>query len=72
MIPLISVCSLSEGKWLLNTISASIETVSKCLFVCVWWLSDGVVTKPLPNQTSVTEASGGAGEECSPADSSQR
>ncbi|XP_078100214.1 FAST kinase domain-containing protein 2, mitochondrial [Sander vitreus] len=36
------------------------------------YLIDGVITKPLPNHTSVTEASSCAGEERSPAESSQR
>ncbi|XP_031148119.1 FAST kinase domain-containing protein 2, mitochondrial [Sander lucioperca] len=37
-----------------------------------FYLIDGVITKPLPNHTSVTEASSCAGEERSPAESSQR
>ncbi|XP_044043972.1 FAST kinase domain-containing protein 2, mitochondrial [Siniperca chuatsi] len=37
-----------------------------------FYLIDGVITKPLPNQSSVTEASSCVGDECSPAESSQR
>lgn len=37
-----------------------------------FYVIDGVITTPLPNQTSVTEVSSCAGEECSPAGSSQR
>ncbi|XP_031707664.1 FAST kinase domain-containing protein 2, mitochondrial [Anarrhichthys ocellatus] len=37
-----------------------------------FYLIDAVITKPLLNQTSVTEAGSRAGEECPPAESSQR
>lgn len=36
------------------------------------YIIDGVITKPLPNHTSVTEAGSCAGDESSPAESSQR
>lgn len=37
-----------------------------------FYLLDAVITKPLPNHTSATEGSSCLGEECSPAESSQR
>ncbi|XP_041835077.1 FAST kinase domain-containing protein 2, mitochondrial [Melanotaenia boesemani] len=37
-----------------------------------FYLIDGLITKSVPNQTSLTEGSGCAEEQCSPAESSQR
>lgn len=47
-------------------------TLQEMVMVENFYLIDAVITKPLPNQTSVTEASSSAEEECSPAESSQR
>ncbi|XP_008299937.1 FAST kinase domain-containing protein 2 [Stegastes partitus] len=62
---------LSQG--LQSVLSNEAHTVlQEMVLVENIYLIDGIVTKPLPNQTSGTEASSCAGVEGSPAESSQR
>ncbi|XP_076580324.1 FAST kinase domain-containing protein 2, mitochondrial isoform X2 [Chaetodon auriga] len=65
------------NPWLLHSLRSVLQdqadtTLQELEVVESFYLIDGVITKPLPNQTSVTEASSHAEEASSPAESSQR
>ncbi|XP_073318726.1 FAST kinase domain-containing protein 2, mitochondrial [Pagrus major] len=67
--------SPSDKPWLLQSLRSVLRdqadtVLEEMVVVENSYLIDGVITKPLTNQPSVTEAS--AGEACSPAESSQR
>lgn len=64
--PLLSQCLLSLLKDQADTVLQENVVVEN------FYVIDGVITRPPPNQTSVTETSSCAGEEVSPAGSSQR
>lgn len=65
------------NPWLLHSLRSVLQDQADTMLqelqvVESFYLIDGVITKPLPNQTSVTKASGHAEEASSPAESSQR
>lgn len=65
------------NPWLLHSLRSVLQDQADTMLqelevVESFYLIDGVITKPLPNQTSVTGASGHAEEASSPAESSQR
>nr|XP_046238198.1 FAST kinase domain-containing protein 2, mitochondrial isoform X2 [Scatophagus argus]XP_046238199.1 FAST kinase domain-containing protein 2, mitochondrial isoform X2 [Scatophagus argus] len=69
--------SSSVNLWLTQSLQSVLQdqgdvTLQENVVAENFYFIDGVITKPLPNQTSVTEASSQAGEESSPAGSSQR
>lgn len=67
----------SPPPWLLESLHSMLRdqadiTLQEMVVVENFYLIDCVITKPLPNQTSATEASSCAGEKSSLAESSQR
>ncbi|XP_068165385.1 FAST kinase domain-containing protein 2, mitochondrial isoform X2 [Antennarius striatus] len=63
-------------SWLSQSLQTLLEdqegtTLQKSVVVENYYFVDGVITKPVPSQPAMPEASIGPGEECSPAKSSQ-
>ncbi|XP_071320185.1 FAST kinase domain-containing protein 2, mitochondrial isoform X2 [Trachinotus anak] len=68
--------SPSANQWILQSLQSVLrdraDTLLEEMVMVENYFIDGVITKPLPNQTCVTEASSREGGELPPAESSQR